>query len=663
MRRRSTRAKSALLLPWMLLATSCSCGETSTSAASTATTAQRPGSTQPAPSDEAPTTDSSQPTSSDDPKRLEDELVQDRDNLSSGQRAAIDELTPSSDCADTPASSRAEPGSDEVEIEIISIVDGCMVFEYRATPLGSVDEVLDQLDNDPAVLGASPMLLEALPDRDEQVDQWSSEQIGLSDPRPTGDGITVAIIDTGIDDSHPDLQGKVRDRYQPGPGPLAITNDHGTHVAGIVAAEPNNDEGIVGIAPGVELLDAPALAAASAPSVSDSVRWATDSGADVVNMSIALVITMKRSLWDKITFTQSVGSLTETFELALYYASSNGVILVGSAGNCGDGRGKVCEGIRDRPQMPALHPDVITVAATDRDDTRAVFSTKSRGVDIAAPGVDIVSDKIGGGTETYSGTSQATPQVVGTIASLAAEDGPYPGNPGEAAERLLDTTFDLGESGRDDEYGEGRLDFEAALDGLDWSRPLSEATPSIPDGPVVERLDDTSFRIRFEHPTWGPSVMETTESESNGPASIVVFDRATGSEQWRYDNEGMYELKPTGYSEYVEQSDVVIDETGNIFIIFEPGRLYGVIALRPIDGGFEDFESLPPSDGYQGRWYSARVDDLDHDGVNEIVTSLNNCDPSCAGPNSYTEVTSTWDGSGFVDGDEVELPLPTSFSD
>lgn len=146
-------------------------------------------------------------------------------------------------------------------------------------------------------------------------------------PRPTGDGITVAIIDTGIDDSHPDLQGKVRDRYQPGPGPLAITNDHGTHVAGIVAAEPNNDEGIVGIAPGVELLDAPALAAASAPSVSDSVRWATDSGADVVNMSIALVITMKRSLWDKITFTQSVGSLTETFELALYYASSNGVIL------------------------------------------------------------------------------------------------------------------------------------------------------------------------------------------------------------------------------------------------------------------------------------------------------------------------------------------------
>lgn len=179
----------------------------------------------------------------------------------------------------------------------------------------------------------------------------------------------------------------------------------------------------------------------------------------------------------------------------------------------------------------------------------------------------------------------------------------------------------------------------------------------------VNRISEYVFQVGFDHPTWGPAILETTQTSGNGPVSITVFDKRTGLERWRYDNQLMYELKPTGFSDYINQTESVVDDAGNIFIVYEPGRYYGVIVLRPTVNGFEDFGSLPPGDGYEGRWYSSRVDDIDNDGVNEVVESLNNCDPRCINTDNYTEVTSKWDGKTFIDEAPVEVASPTKYRD
>jgi subtilisin/minor extracellular protease Epr len=188
----------------------------------------------------------------------------------------------------------------------------------------------------------------------------------------------VAILDTGIDYEHSDLNDNYIGGYDFANNDLEPMDDngHGTHCAGIVAAE-DNEGGVVGVAPEADLY---------AVKVLDSVG--NGYMMDVISMS----------------FGSNLGSTS--LETACDNAYSSGVLVVAAAGNDGNPSG---EG--DNVDYPARCDSVIAVAATDSNDNRAIWSSTGPDVELAAPGVSIYSTYLGGGYATMSGTSMACPHV------------------------------------------------------------------------------------------------------------------------------------------------------------------------------------------------------------------------------------------------------------
>lgn len=261
----------------------------------------------------------------------------------------------------------------------------------------------------------------------------------------TGNSIKVGIIDTGIDSSHPDLAGNIKggiNTINPGQS----TNDdngHGTHVAGIVAAMQNN-VGVVGAGPKIELYAIKALDASGSGYLSDIIEgldWAAANGINVVNMSFGA--------------SSSIPSLQD----AIKRAHDAGVVEVAAAGN--DYGGPV--------SYPAKYPEVIAVSASNNLDQIARFSSAGPEVDLAAPGDGIYSTYKNASYRTLSGTSMATPHVVGSAALLLTQVSKCDTNsdgkcsPSEVQDRLQQTAKDLGISGKDDQSGYGLVDALKAI--------------------------------------------------------------------------------------------------------------------------------------------------------------------------------------------------------
>lgn len=259
---------------------------------------------------------------------------------------------------------------------------------------------------------------------------------------PSTGGVRVGVVDTGIDKTHVELASKVKACAQ------ALTNfgilqngscnddqGHGTHVAGTIAATTNNGIGVAGVAPNAELAICKALNAAGSGFTTDIVKcinWLRTTGsARIISMSIG-----------------STGTTT-AFDRELAAASAAGVLLIAAAGN--DGNATL--------NYPAAHPDVVSVAATDRNDARASFSNCNADVEIAAPGVDILSTAPGNGYQSMSGTSMATPHVSGVAAVVMKQK-----NLTAAQTRALltSTSDDLGAAGRDTCFGAGRVNLARA---------------------------------------------------------------------------------------------------------------------------------------------------------------------------------------------------------
>ncbi|SDY76471.1 S8 family serine peptidase [Thermoactinomyces sp. DSM 45892] len=209
----------------------------------------------------------------------------------------------------------------------------------------------------------------------------------------------VAVVDTGVQANHEDLAGKVV------PGYDFVDNDnnaddgqgHGTHVAGTVAANTHNNIGVAGVAPEVKVMAVRVLDSNGSGTydwVANGITYAADNGAKVINMSLG----------------GSGGS--QALEDAVNYAWSKGVVIMAAAGNTPS----------TAPNYPAYYANCIAVAATDSNDAKASFSTHGSWVDVAAPGVDIISTKMGGGYVKYSGTSMATPHAA-AVAALVASQG------------------------------------------------------------------------------------------------------------------------------------------------------------------------------------------------------------------------------------------------
>jgi thermitase len=270
---------------------------------------------------------------------------------------------------------------------------------------------------------------------------WDANGLGAF---PAAGGVPVGIVDTGIDAGHEDLAGKVDACGAAADGRVtdgecADSEGHGTHVAGTIGALANNHVGVVGVAFASPLIVCRALGgpdgSGTVADVAACIRWVHDRGAKVISMSLG---------------GPSSRTLAEAAKSAYSRGGRSGSLLVAAAGNDGDGT----------VEYPAGLDQVVSVAAIDARDGVAPFSNENSDVELAAPGVDILSTKLGGGYIRYSGTSMATPHVAGAAALLW---GRTPGATVSSVRRRLDTAVDdLGAPGRDPAYGYGVVDLARA---------------------------------------------------------------------------------------------------------------------------------------------------------------------------------------------------------
>ncbi|MFJ7156965.1 type VII secretion-associated serine protease mycosin [Streptomyces sp. NPDC101118] len=295
-----------------------------------------------------------------------------------------------------------------------------------------------------------------------------------------GQGVTVAVLDTGVDGSHPDLRGAV----VPGTDLIGFGAQrgqrswarHGTAMAGIIAGRGHGTghrQGVLGIAPGASILPVRVILEEGDPgrekaradkggALAQGIRWAADHGADVINLSLG---------------DDSESAHHEAAEdEAVQYALAKGVVVVASAGNGGE------QG--DRASYPAAYPGVIAVTAVDRDGTRAPFSTRRWYATVSAPGVDIV---IADPDRSYYegwGTSAAAAWVSGTVALVRAAHPDL--GPAQIKRLLADTARNAPAGGRDDARGHGLVDPAAALAAAE------DLTPE-PAVPVPSRFPAAHF--------------------------------------------------------------------------------------------------------------------------------------------------------------------------
>ena len=275
------------------------------------------------------------------------------------------------------------------------------------------------------------------PSQPAQTLPWGVDRIDAELSTHSGLGVTVCVVDTGIDKDHPDLQANLaggRNFVAKGvtvdPTKWDDDNGHGTHVAGTVAAL-DNTIGVVGVAPSASLLAAKVLNRQGSGYLSDviaGVDWCVQSGAKVVSMSLGS------------------SSDVQAFHDAVDAAYAAGALLVAAAGN--DYGGAV--------SYPAAYSSVVAVSATDKSDNLAAFSNVGPEVELAAPGVSVLSTWKDGGYATASGTSMSTPHVSG-VAALAWEANPLFSNV-EVRALLQSTADDLGAAGKDNFFGYGLVD-------------------------------------------------------------------------------------------------------------------------------------------------------------------------------------------------------------
>ena len=299
--------------------------------------------------------------------------------------------------------------------------------------------------------------------------QWGVFAIGADSvwSTTTGSGITVAVVDSGSG-PHPDLTANllVGKTYfgqlqNENGNDVDVEKGHGTHVAGIIAAASNNGIGGSGVAPNAKILPIHVLdtnGQGDARDVANGVRFAADSGAKVINLSL--------------------GGATESATLtqAITYATEKGALVIAAAGNGGP---------TSAPKWPAALDLTIAVTAVDSANRAASFNQRGDYIDLAAPGVSIVSTA-NGDYAALSGTSMAAGFVAGAAALLFAAE-PRATNT-QVRDILLTTATDIGEPGRDLVFGTGLVNMVAALQALRQLYP-PVSTPTVTAvGHIGERL-------------------------------------------------------------------------------------------------------------------------------------------------------------------------------
>jgi len=387
---------------------------------------------------------------------------------------------------------RSSPGQDDAAF--IRGLGGTVRHAYHLVPAMAVTlpgRAVEALQRNPRILRIEPdVRVQALEDEIP----WGIGRIGaplVHAAGNTGVGVKVAIVDSGVDYTHPDLAGlfgavKGYDFVNGDNDPMD-DNSHGTHVAGTVAAEIDG-AGVLGVAPGVTLYALKVLDASGSGSFGDiiaAIEWCADNGVQVTNNSYGSSV--------------DPGLIVQSAFDAAYAA---GVLHIASAGNSGRPNAK-----GDTVGYPGKYESVVAVAATDSSDVRASFSSTGPAVELAAPGVAVKSTIPGGGYASYSGTSMASPHVAGVAALVIASGVTGPAN---VRARLQSTADDLGAAGRDPLFGFGLVDADEAAGGTPPEpTPTTAPTPSTAPTPTTDPTP----------PAPGGSVHVTTPSGTDGYAT------------------------------------------------------------------------------------------------------------------------------------------------
>ncbi|MEV4640106.1 type VII secretion-associated serine protease mycosin [Actinoplanes sp. NPDC049548] len=318
-----------------------------------------------------------------------------------------------------------------------------------------------------------PAIAQVSKDKPYETQLFAPERLA---PFATGAGVRVAVIDSGVDASHPQLRGRVapgRDFLHGNADARQDCVGHGTGVAGIIAAGPDGAAGPRGLAPDATIVpvrvseqtdtdDRTAQTEPTSPGTfADAIDWASSPNggdADVINMSLVMT------------------EQSDAVRAAVARAVDRGVVVVAAAGNHGGDKDK------NPTPYPADFPDVIGVGAINVNGVRGDFSQHGDYVDIMAPGVDVTVAARGGGHVTEQGTSFAAPFVAATAALVRQR---FPAlTPAQVARRLLATADPAPGGARSDEYGYGVLNPYRAL-----TETLGPETPPAP-APVVVHTED-----------------------------------------------------------------------------------------------------------------------------------------------------------------------------
>lgn len=321
--------------------------------------------------------------------------------------------------------------------EILDVQEKFQTAKIRFYPkyCGQAEEILSR---DPGILHYQPntrVKIEALfndPGYGSQTYLAKTRlDQAMASVEPKSD-LTVAIVDTGIDLTHPEL----KDHLLPGinllekGAPPQDDNGHGTELAGIIAATRDNKAGIAGILSGVRLLPIKALdnlGSGDAYTVASGIRQAVDHGAKIIMLSL------------------SDPSYSKDMEDAVRYAEGKGVVVVAATGNNGD-----------RVSYPAAYATVLAVGSVGNDNKVSSFSNRGPEVDVVAPGERIYTTMLGGDYGTATGTSLAVPQVAGLAGLILSK---YPDlSPSQVRDLIRHTATDLAAPGWDQESGFGLID-------------------------------------------------------------------------------------------------------------------------------------------------------------------------------------------------------------
>jgi len=351
-------------------------------------------------------------------------------------------------------------------------------YVLQFSPSTNINTLIEQLSDQPDIAYAEPAYtfkLFSVPDDLEYIKQPYLSQTQLKEllAMPANHDVTVAIIDTGIDATHPELQGHLIGGYNFLATQNAPVDDsgHGTHIAGIIGARINNHLGTAGLNPKSKIISlkiASATGIGSQVAAAEALRYAVDNGARIINCS-----------WGYFVYNQ-------VLKEAIDYAIAQGVIVVAAMGNEGN----------SLKQFPAGFPGVIAVGAMDKSMNRASFSNIGEHVAFVEEGIGILSTAPAGKTASLTGTSQSAAIITGIASRILSYNPKLTAH--EVATIMMLSAEPIGDGQRNPESGNGYIVVEKLFTALN----IPSANGFIADDGAIEQDYKPQEKPSVAEPFW-----------------------------------------------------------------------------------------------------------------------------------------------------------------